>query len=70
MSDLIDLVGELVGRPVTIDPQDERAGDVQRTGGAIERAADLLGWRPSVSVRDGVAAQLEWLRHRRRASDR
>lgn len=61
MSALIDLVGELAGRPVVIDPLEERAGDVQRTGGAIDRAAAVLGWQPVVDVREGVSAQLAWL---------
>jgi len=61
MSALIELVGELAGRPVLIEPLEERAGDVQRTGGAIDRAASSLGWRPIVDIREGVAAQLAWL---------
>jgi UDP-glucuronate 4-epimerase len=67
MSALIDLVGELAGRPVRIEALDERAGDVQRTGGSIERAAQLLGWRPRVPIREGVTAQLAWLQQQRSA---
>jgi nucleoside-diphosphate-sugar epimerase len=40
------------------------AGDVQKTGGTTERANRLLGWEPRVSLREGLAAQLEWSRSR------
>ena len=67
MSEVIDLVGELAGQPVPIDRQPAQAGDVDRTGGSIERAAALLGWSPTVGLHAGLAAQLEWHRQYRRA---
>jgi nucleoside-diphosphate-sugar epimerase len=64
LNDLIELVGELAGTPVAIEPQDAQAGDAVRNGGAIDRARALLGWEPTTSLRDGVAAQLAWNRSR------
>ena len=64
MSQLIDLVGELAGTPVKIDQQERKPGDAFRNGGSIERATELLGWTPEVSLRDGVSAQLAWHRSR------
>ena len=64
LNDLIDLVGELAGTPVSVEPNDAQAGDAIRNGGAIDRARELLGWEPTTSLRDGVAAQLEWNRSR------
>lgn len=64
MSELIDLVGELAGTPVLVDRLEARAGDVDRTGGTIDRAATALGWAPQVDVHTGVAAQLAWARAR------
>ena len=63
VSDLIDLVGDVVGHPVPVQLMPGQHGDVSRTGGAIDRAEQLLGWQPRVSLRDGVSAQAEW--HRR-----
>ncbi len=60
MTDLIDLVGELAGTPVDCQRRPQEAGDVQQTGGAIDRAHQLLGWEPRVSLREGLAAQVEW----------
>lgn len=63
--DLIDLVGEAVGRPVVLDRRPPAAGDVRRTGGSTDRARSLLGWAPAVPLDEGVAAQVDW--HRSRA---
>lgn len=64
LNELIELVGELAGKPVAIEPLDAQAGDAKRNGGAIDRARELLGWEPKVALRDGVTAQLEWNRSR------
>lgn len=62
LGDVIDLVGELVGRPVPLDRLAAQPGDVQRTGGSIERANELLGWSPQTDIRTGLAAQVAWHR--------
>jgi UDP-glucuronate 4-epimerase len=64
LAGLIDLVGELAGAPVALDPQERQAGDAFRNGGSIERARELLGWEPRVSLREAVAAQLAWHKSR------
>ncbi len=69
LSEVIDLVGELVGSPVPIERRGVAAGDVTRTGGSVERAGELLGWEPKTQVREGIAAQLEWHRARRAAAN-
>jgi UDP-glucuronate 4-epimerase len=65
LNELIALVGEVAGSPVTVDPEPTQPGDSLRNGGAIGRARDLLGWVPEVSLRDGIAAQVAWHRSRR-----
>jgi nucleoside-diphosphate-sugar epimerase len=62
MSELIELVGELAGAPVRIERFDAAAGDARRTGGSSQLAREVLGWSPSTSLRDGVAAMLDWCR--------
>jgi nucleoside-diphosphate-sugar epimerase len=69
MSELIDLVGELAGRAVPVERLEPRAGDVERTGGSIDVAHERLGWKPRVSVREGVQAQIDWHRRRHSPSD-
>jgi nucleoside-diphosphate-sugar epimerase len=60
MADVIDLIGELAGSSVRLERAGNEAGDVQRTGGSTERAHELLGWEPRVSLREGLAAQVAW----------
>jgi nucleoside-diphosphate-sugar epimerase len=64
LNDLIALVGEVAGAPVAVDPGPKQAGDSFRNGGAIDRAREVLGWEPAVSLRDGIAAQIAWHRAR------
>lgn len=66
MADLIDLVAELADAPVLWEVCPKAAGDVQQTGGAIDRAQRLLGWEPRVDIRDGLAATIAWSRTARR----
>ncbi|MGZ4200037.1 MAG: hypothetical protein ACXVP1_07615, partial [Thermoleophilia bacterium] len=37
-----------------------RAGDIRRSWAACERAADVLGFRSAVSLREGMAATWSW----------
>ena len=46
-------------------PSPTKPGDSFRNGGATDRARELLGWEPQVSLRDGIAAQVAWHRARR-----
>ncbi|WP_299361539.1 SDR family NAD(P)-dependent oxidoreductase [uncultured Paracoccus sp.] len=58
---LLDFVGQIIGRPVDIGFADWRAGD-QRYFVADTRAADAaLGLGPKVPWQDGVARLAQWL---------
>lgn len=62
VSDLIELVGEVAGRPVPLDRQPVQPGDVAQTGGDVSEAKRHLGWEPLVELREGISMQLEWQR--------
>jgi nucleoside-diphosphate-sugar epimerase len=62
LASVIDRVGELAGAPVTLDRRDAQPGDVARTGGSIDRAGQRLGWKPTVSLDEGLRAQVAWHR--------
>jgi nucleoside-diphosphate-sugar epimerase len=64
ISDLIELVGSIAGAPIAVERRPAEPGDSRRNGGAIDRARSLLGWKPQVSLPDGIAAQLAWHRSR------
>ena len=64
LAELIVLVGDLAGAPVEVEARPAEPGDSRRNGGAIDRARELLGWEPRVSLPDGILAQLAWHRSR------
>jgi nucleoside-diphosphate-sugar epimerase len=65
MTDLLAIAADVVGQAPVIDRQSNQPGDVAQTGGTINRAAALLGWKPSTDLRTGVTAQAAWHRARR-----
>jgi UDP-glucuronate 4-epimerase len=60
LGDVLDLVSETTGHALEINRQPAQSGDVQTTGGTIDRASELLGWRPTVSLSEGLARQTAW----------
>lgn len=60
MRDLIDTVSDLTGTEVAVDRRPAQPGDVHETGGDGSAALAHLGWSPSTSLREGVAAQVAW----------
>ncbi len=59
--ELARVVTEVVGRP-ELEPEmhASRPGDVLRLYADSSKAADLLGWRPEISLREGLERLLAW----------
>ena len=55
-----------VDTPVEFAPR--RAGEVQRSCIDVERAASVLGWRPTVELADGLARTFAWASGRQAAA--
>lgn len=66
MREVVELIGELVGRPVLIDAQPPQPGDVRATAGLTRLASQVLGWEPQTDLRTGVKRQVAW--HAERAA--
>ena len=62
INDLAAVVGEVVGRDVRVEYQPPRPGDTLRLYADSSKAERLLGFRPSVSLREGIARLVEWYR--------
>jgi UDP-glucuronate 4-epimerase len=60
LREVIDIVGDVVGREVILDHRPAEPGDVFRTGGSGDRAAEAVGWRPAVGVTEGLRRQGAW----------
>ncbi|MEJ2888089.1 NAD-dependent epimerase/dehydratase family protein [Actinomycetospora aeridis] len=62
LNEALAVLERVVGRELDIVRHDRTAGDVFRTGGDASSAAEILGWRPAVSLEDGLRAQADWMR--------
>jgi nucleoside-diphosphate-sugar epimerase len=52
----------ILGRPIRREVRPPQPGDVRHTWADTTRARELLGFSPRVSLREGLARQVEWLR--------
>jgi len=64
LNQLLATFESVVGHPVTREYAPARAGEVQRIALDAEKARHELGWKPSVSLEDGLAQTLAWVRQK------
>jgi CDP-paratose 2-epimerase len=60
--ELLDMLGDLLGRRVPVGYDDWRPGDQKVYVSDIRKAARVLGWRPRTSPQAGVRRLYEWIR--------
>ncbi len=65
--EVLDLLSGLTGTALRISTEPFARGDARHTGAVLERAHELLGFRPAVGFAEGYAAEVAWLRQRRLA---
>jgi len=58
----LDILREVTGREVRIARQDAQHGDVRHTWADTSAAETVLGFRPRVGLREGLAAEDAWFR--------
>jgi len=59
---MVEHVGHLTGRQVTLRPTGEQAGDVRCTHADLTKAEQLLSYSPRVGLVDGLSRQLTAVR--------
>ena len=60
LSDFVRMIEDLAGKPSSLTNQPMMAADVEYTYADISLAQERLGYRPQVSVSEGVRAFWEW----------
>ena len=65
LRELLDYIGELVGRPVQVDYADWRQGDQRYFVADMRAATEALGLKPRTGWREGVAGLADWLAEHR-----
>ena len=60
LRELLEMVEAVSGRPVVVEHHPPRPGDVRDSLASLERAERVLGYRPSVSLEEGLRRTWEW----------
>lgn len=58
MNELIELIETTVGNPVNLTRHPAQLGDVRRTGAEGSKSKEVLGWKTSTNISEGVRAQV------------
>jgi nucleoside-diphosphate-sugar epimerase len=61
MNEAVALAEEISGTTLSLERHADAAGDVRRTRADVSKAERELGWRPTTSLAEGLAAQWEWV---------
>jgi len=58
----IETLAEVMGRDIRIDFSESKLGDVPDTWASAELAFSEMGWKPSISLEEGLLREVNWLR--------
>ena len=61
VNQLVDTIGELLGKPVEKRFEPPRAGDIRDSFAAVAAAGEVLGWQPTIGFEDGLRRTIEAL---------
>jgi UDP-glucose 4-epimerase len=61
LRDVFEMIGQVVGRPVQIDHQPAQKGDMRDTYADTSRARADLGFRPAVTLENGLRDMFVWM---------
>ncbi len=62
MNQVIRIMEEITDRPATVNYQQVQKGDVRHTSADMTRARKELGYKPKVSIREGLETEYEWIK--------
>jgi nucleoside-diphosphate-sugar epimerase len=68
LNDLLKTMNSIVGSNVVPRYAPPRAGDVRDSQADVSKAKDLLGYTPTVTLKDGLDKTFEWYRHNGRTA--
>jgi UDP-glucose 4-epimerase len=64
VKDVLQIVTDIIGRPLRINDLGERAGDVPALFATSEKIRKATGWRPQVDLEEGLRRTVEYFRGR------
>jgi UDP-N-acetylglucosamine 4-epimerase len=63
LNELFEMIKEIAGSDLAVKYGPERKGDVKHSLADISKAKTLLGYHPSVRIKEGLKTAFEWYRH-------
>jgi UDP-glucose 4-epimerase len=58
----LEVLGEVMGAAPRLEIRAKQAGDVPDTWASLDHAREVVAYEPRVSIEEGMAAEVEWLR--------
>jgi len=58
---VIEILEEILGRKALRRYEDAKPGDMRHTAADITLAEKMLGYRPRISLREGLEEQVKWM---------
>ena len=62
LNQVIGTINNIVGATPVVDHREFQKGDVRHTSADMTKAKDMLGYRPKVSIEDGLRMEFEWIK--------
>jgi UDP-glucose 4-epimerase len=62
LSEVLNMMEEIVGKPIKRQHIERAIGDARHTGADISKAQKILGWQPQVSLREGLTQEWNWVK--------
>lgn len=59
--DTVDIIGRILGVSVEVEFLGRQPGDVTDTLASTDKAEKLLGWKPEISLYEGLSREAEWI---------
>lgn len=61
LSDVLDLMGEIIGQPIQRKHIEQARGDARHTAADVSKAREILGYNPQVGLREGLEREWAWI---------
>lgn len=62
LNGVIEIIKEITGRELEVDYEAKQKGDVRHTMADMTKAKEKLGYKPKVSIEDGLRTEYEWIK--------
>jgi len=62
LNGVIEIIKEIAGRELEVVYEAKQKGDVRHTMADMTKAKEKLGYKPKVSIEDGLRTEYEWIR--------